>query len=143
PLVRCFSGRSELFVRDGRKWRRMSCEDEAHGFTGFNRETREPNVGIYIESRPNGLVRVGFDLWKLDANLRPAVIERIESRWRQEADRLSKPLLRHAARRAHFSKSFMRFEISSERIDEWNLELESFLSDPDSYESDRKDSSSR
>ncbi len=33
---------------------------------------------MYIVRRPNGLLRMGFDIWKLNANLRPAVIERME-----------------------------------------------------------------
>src|SRR6267143_459152 len=131
PIVKFFSGRAECFIQDGRKWHRMSCEDEAHGFTGFSRETNEVNVGIYATRRPNGLVRVGFDVWRIGANLRPTAIERLENRWRQEAASFSKPMLRSVSRRAHFSKSFMRFEVSPERVEEWKLELESILSNPD------------
>ena len=131
PHIRCFSGRSESFVQDGARWRRTTPEDEAHLHTGFDHETHEPSVGIYVERRPNGLLRIGFDIWKLNLNLVPAVIERVEIRWRQEAASFSKPLLRSVGRRAHFSKSFMRFEVSPERVDAWKLELESILSNPD------------
>jgi hypothetical protein len=42
--------------------------------------------------------------------------------------------LRHATRRSHFSKSFARFEVAADRLEEWKLELESVLSDPTTYE---------
>jgi hypothetical protein len=136
PNIRFFSGRSESFVQDGDRWRRMSPEDEAKMYTGYDRENHEPNVGVYIVRRPNGLVRVGFDLWKIDANLRPSIIERIANRWqRREAVNLSASQLRAVGRRVHISKSFARFEISVHRLEEWRTELESILSNPESYES--------
>jgi hypothetical protein len=134
PNVRFFSGRSESYFQFGSEWRRATSEDEAHAFTGFDRVTREPSVGIYISKRPNGLLRIGFDLWRLNANLRPAIIERLQNRWRQESAALSKSLLRSAQRRSHFSKSFMRFEISPDQLEGWKVELESILSDPASFE---------
>jgi len=134
PNIRFFSGRSESYFQFGSEWRRATSEDEAKAYSGYDRTTHDPNVGIYITPRPNGLVRIGFDLWKLNANLRPATIERLQNRWRQESTELSKFMLRSAQRRSHFSKSFARFEISPERIEEWKLELESVLSNPDSYE---------
>ena len=138
PCVRFFSGRSESFVEDGARWRRATREEDARDHTGYDHETHEPSVGIYIERRPNGLFRIGFDIWKLNLNLVPAVIERIESRWKQESASFSKPMLRSVGWRAHFSKSFMRFEVSPERVDAWKLELESILSDATSYESERR-----
>jgi hypothetical protein len=135
-IVKFFAGRSECFVQDGERWRRMLPEDEAHHHTGYDRDTHGPNVGIYVTRRPNGLLRIGFDLWKIDANLRPSVIERLESRWRErEAVNLSNSMLRRVSQRAHISKSFARFEISVHRLEEWRLELESILSDPNTYES--------
>jgi hypothetical protein len=135
PQVRIFAGRSESFFQFGSEWRRATSEDEAVAYSGYDRETHEPNVGIYVMPRPNGLVRIGFDLWKLSSNLSPAVIERLQNRWRHEAAGLSKSMLRSALRRSHFSKSFARFEISPERLEEWKSELESLLSDPASFES--------
>ena len=134
PQVRCFSGRQDSFVQDGERWRRTTPEDEAHFHTGFDHETHEPSVGIYIERRPNGLLRIGFDIWKLSLNLRPAVIERVENRWRQEAASFSKSLLRSTSRRSHFSNSFARFEIAPERLEAWKAELEHVLSNSESYE---------
>jgi hypothetical protein len=134
PTVQFFTGRSELFARDGRRWRRLTPEDDAHGFTGFNCETRETNVGVYVTKRPNALLRIGFDLWKLSANLQPAVTARLERRWTREASTFSKPLQRSASRSAHFSKSFVRFEIAPERVEEWKAELSAVLSNPESYE---------
>jgi predicted enzyme related to lactoylglutathione lyase len=64
------------------------------------------------------------------------VIERIASRWQQrEAVNLSPSMLRAVGRRVHISKSFARFEISLHRLEEWRLELESILSDSNTYES--------
>jgi hypothetical protein len=134
PNVRIFSGRSDSFFLVGTEWHRADAEDEAKAFSGYDRETHEPNVGIYIVRRPNSLLRIGFDIWKLNANLRPEAIERIETRWRREAVGLSKSMLRSAQRRSHFSKSFARFEISPERLEAWKSELESILSNPASFE---------
>jgi hypothetical protein len=136
PIIQFFSGRSECFVQDGERWRRLTAEDDAHGFTGFNRETNEASVGVYATKRPNGLFRIGFDIFKLNVNLRSSVIERLKNRWqRQEAQNLSASMLRCVGRRTHFSKTFAQFEISIHRLAEWRLELESILSDPGSYES--------
>jgi hypothetical protein len=134
PQIRFFSGRSESFIQVGSDWRRCSPEDEAHSFTGYDRTTHEPCVGVYIERRPNTLLRIGFDLWKLNANLRPAAIDRIETRWRREAAGLSKSMLRSVGRRAHFSRSFARFEVAPEHLEAWKAELESILSNPASFE---------
>ena len=134
PLVRFFSGRSQSFVQFGGVWRRMTPEDEARSHTGYDRETHEPNIGIYVIRRPNGLLRIGFDLWKLDMNLRPATIESLERRWREHSASFSKSLKRSTARRAHFSKSFACFEIAPECVEKWNQELEIVLSSPDSFE---------
>jgi hypothetical protein len=134
PSIRFFSGRSESYFHFGSEWKRATPEDEAHAFTGFDRITREPSVGVYVTRRPNGLLRIGFDLWRLNVNLQPSAIERIERRWRQEATSLSKSMLRSAGRRSHFSKSFIRFEISPEQLEGWKAEFESVLSDPASFE---------
>ncbi|HWY08228.1 MAG TPA: hypothetical protein VNY24_15310 [Candidatus Acidoferrales bacterium] len=102
--------------------------------TGFARESREPNVGVYVARRPNGLVRLGFDLARLDVKLTPGAIERLEGRWRGEAASFSKPLFRSVQRRAHFSRSFAQFEIAPERVEQWRGELSAILENPASYE---------
>jgi hypothetical protein len=134
PILRFFAGRSESFVQSGSGWRRLTPEDEAKMFSGHDRETRELCIGVYVVRRQNGLLCVGFDLWKLNVNLCPAAIERIKTRWNREATGLSKSLLRSAQRRSHFSKSFARFEVSPEHLEGWKAELESVLSDPASFE---------
>ena len=134
PNTDFFSGRSEAFVQIGPEWRRATPEEEARASTGYSRDAHEPNVGIYLVPRPNGLVRVGFDLWKLDVNLRPEIVEGMEARWRAEAVSFSKSLLKSVLRRSHFSKSFARFEISPDRLEQWKEELESILSNPESYD---------
>ena len=134
PLVRFFAGRSQSSVQFGGSWRRMTPEDEARSHTGYHRETRESSIGVSLTRRPNGLVRVAFDLARLDLNLRPATIEHLRSHWHEEAAKFSKSLQRSTARRAHFSKSFASFEIAPERVEEWKLELDSVLSNPVSFE---------
>jgi hypothetical protein len=132
--VQFFSGRSESFMQIGSEWKRCTPEDEAAQYTGFDRITREPSVGVYVSRRASVLMRIGFDLWRLGVNLRPEVIERLQNRWREQSANLSKSMLRSAQRRSHFSKSFMRFEISPEFLEGWKAELESVLSNPGSFE---------
>ena len=111
PTARVFSGRSESFVQSGpgSAWQRLTAEDEAKRATGHNRETKEPSVGVYVISTNGGRVNVGFDLWRLSANLKPAVLARLENRWRSEdAPLFSKTALRTLDRKVHFSKSSSR-----------------------------------
>lgn len=135
PCVRFFTGRSESFIQCGEQWHRLNCEDEAKSCTGYDRQTHEPHLGLFILKRPNGLLQLGFDLVKLDWNLRPDTIERLKARWRAEAATFSKPLLRSAERRAHFSKSFAEFEVAPENVEGWKAALGAILENPASYES--------
>jgi hypothetical protein len=133
--VRFFGGRPELFMQCGSSWCRMTPEDEAQLHTGYDQETREPIVGVYVIRRPNGLVRIGWNLWELNTNLQPSVIEQLKNRWRQrEATNFSKSMLREIDRRTYFSRAFAQFEIAPERLGEWKLELLSVLSEAGSYE---------
>ena len=134
PVIRFFAGRSESFAQSESGWRRLTSEDEAKMFSGHDRETHEPSIGVYVVRRSNALLCVGFDLWKINLNLSPAAIARIEKRWRQESSALSKSMLKSVLRRSHFSKSFAKFEISPERIEEWKSELAAVLSNPESYQ---------
>jgi hypothetical protein len=135
PHVHFFSGRQESFIESSGQWRRATPEDSARLHTGYDRATGEPSVGVYIAPKGNGLLCVGFDLWRIDSSLRPSAIERLEQQWRQrEATTLSKSMLRHVQRRAHFSRSFARFEVSPERLGDWRGELEAILSEPNNYE---------
>jgi hypothetical protein len=135
PHIQFFSGKQDSYTQVGSEWRRLTAEDAARLHTGVNRETREASVGVYVERRPNDLVRVGFDLWRIGSNLRPPVVERLERRWRQREEvNLSKSMLRSVCRRAHISRSFARFEISLHRLEEWKSELSAVLSNPESYE---------
>jgi hypothetical protein len=111
----------------------MSPEDLAHFHTGYDRETREPNIGIYIIRRPNGLLRIGFDLHRLDFNLRRETVERLRQCWSDEAANLSNPLRRSVERRAHFSKSFAQFEVEPRRVEAWKDELIASLENPESF----------
>jgi hypothetical protein len=137
PTVRIFSGRSESFVQSGpgSQWIRLTAEDESKRATGHNRETKAPSIGVYVLPPKNGRVKVGFDLWRLSANLAPAVLARLENRWRSEdAPLFSKTALRSLDRKVHFSKSFATIITLPERVAFWTDELVSVLSNPDSFE---------
>jgi hypothetical protein len=112
----------------------MLPEDLAKIHTGRDLHTHEPHLGVFIQRRANGLVRIGFDLWRLDVNLRPAVLERLENLWNREAMGLSTSMRRSVARRVHISKSFARFEVRPETVEAWKAELAAILENPDSFE---------
>src|SRR5258708_5845034 len=130
PIVRFIEGRPSFCIGDPTGWRRATPEDEAKMHSGYDRTTHEPCVGVYVVRRPNGVLRIGFDLWKLNTNLRPAAIERLQSRWRQQATSLSKSILRSVLRRSHFSTTFSTFETSSQHPTRCTTELTSSLSNP-------------
>jgi hypothetical protein len=133
PHVHFFSGKSESFVQDGSEWHRLDLEGEARLHTGLDRETKEPHVGVYISSK-NGRVKMGFDLWRLDVNLTPAVLARLKERWQAKAATLfSKTALRTIGRKVHISKSFVTIVTTPEHLDGWRRELEAVLSNADSY----------
>jgi hypothetical protein len=135
PTVKIYSGRQESFYANGpHDWRRMTAEDTAKAHTGYDRETREPRLGIYTFPRRNGLVRIGYDNIKLAMNVREDVLERIAARWRVQVASLPKTQLRRLLNRAHFCRTFMRFDTQPENVDGWTRELESILSNPGSYE---------
>jgi hypothetical protein len=136
PVVRFYSGRQETFLSDGpSRWRRATPEDMARLHTGYDRESREPHLGVFIVPVGNGLRRIGFDVIKLNLNLRDSTMARLEQRWREEAASLPKTQLRHLLRRAHFSRSFARFEVQPGNVERWKDELECVLTNPDTYES--------
>lgn len=137
PTVRIFSGRSESFTQadPGATWVRLTAEDEAKRATGTNRETKVPSIGVYVIRTGSGRVKVGFDLWRLSANLTPAVLTRLENRWRSEdAPLFSKTGLRSLNRKVHFSRSFVTVITLPERVAFWTDEFVSVLSNPDSFE---------
>jgi hypothetical protein len=137
PTVRVFRGRSESFVQSGpgSTWHRLTAEDEAKRATGHNRETKAPSIGVYVIRTNGGRVKVGFDLWRLSANLRPAVLKQLENRWRSDdAPLFSKAALRTLDRRVHFSASFVTVVTLPEHVSFWTDELVSVLSSPESFE---------
>jgi hypothetical protein len=136
PTVKFYSGRQQTFLSDGpTQWRRMTPEDGARLHTGYDRETREPHLGVYIVPVSNGLVRIGFDVFRLNLQIRESTIDRLQHRWRDEAAALPKTLLRRLYRRTHFSRSFAKFEVQPEDVERWKEELECVLSNPETYES--------
>jgi hypothetical protein len=115
-------------------WRRTTPEDDAHYHTGYPLGTQKPNLGISIVPRANGLVRIAFDLIRIDFNLRASVIEELRNHWLSQSAGLSKPLLKSASRRAHFSKTFASFEVEPSRLDGWKRKLSIILSDPKNFD---------
>jgi hypothetical protein len=134
PRVLFFSKPSESYFQVGSQWRRATPEDEARFHTGFALGTGEPSVGVYLVPRPNGLTRIGFDLWRLGTNFRRDVVEQLQARWNRESAHLSRSLLRSASRRSHFAPSFVRCEIQPDRVEGWKCEIEAILSDLSSFE---------
>jgi hypothetical protein len=135
PVVRFYSGRQDTFLSDGpSRWRRMTPEDTAKAHTGYDIATREPHLGVFIVPVGNGFRRIGFDVIKLDLRLRESTMARLEQRWREQSASLPKTQLRHLLRRAHFSRSFARFEVQPENVERWKDELEAVLANPGSYE---------
>jgi hypothetical protein len=134
PTVKIYSGRQESFYANGpHDWRRMTAEDTAKAHTGYDSQTPEPRLGVYILPRPNGLVRMGDNI-KLAVNVREDVLERMAARWREQVATLPKTQLRRLLNRAHFCRTFVRFDTQPESVDGWTRELESILSNPESYE---------
>jgi hypothetical protein len=134
PTVTFFRAPSKSYVLCGSEWQRVSPEEEARMHTGFDRVTREPHIGASIVRRPNGLLRMSFDLVRLDVRLRPSALARLERAWKEEAENFSKPLFRAALRRTHFSRVFVQFEVLPERDEQWKAELSALLENPASYE---------
>jgi hypothetical protein len=135
PTVKVYSGRQESFYANGpHDWRRMTAEDTAKAHTGYDSQTREPRLGVYILPRPNGLARMGYDNSKLGVNVREDVLERMAARWREQVATLPKTQLRRLLNRAHFCRTFVRFDTQPENVNGWTRELDSILSSPESYE---------
>jgi hypothetical protein len=135
-VVRIFTGRSESFAQrnPGDGWKRLTNEEEARLFTGINRETKAPSVGVYVSSNA-GRIKIGFDLWRIDVNLAQHVVESLRRRWNEDdAPRFSKTALRTVGQKTHFSKSFVTVVTVSERVEFWKSELESVLTNPGSFE---------
>ncbi len=137
PVVRVFNKRPESFVQSGpgSTWIRLTAEDEAKRATGHNRETKAPSIGVYVIRTNGGRVKVGFDLWRLAANLTQAAVTRLANLWRTEdAPLFSKTALRALDRKVHFSASFVTVVTLPERVAFWTDEFVSILSNPDSFE---------
>jgi hypothetical protein len=136
PTVRVFNKRSESFIQSGpgSAWHRLTVEDEAKRATGHNRDTKAPSIGIYVIRSGRGRMEVGFDLWRLSANLTQAVVTRLENLWRTEdAPLFSKTALRTLDRKVHFSASFVTVVTLPEWVAFWTDELVSVLENPDSF----------
>jgi hypothetical protein len=135
PSVEFFSGRQEAFVgTPGDSWHRVTPKEAANDFTGRDRDSHEPRIGVFIAPRSNGMVQVGFDLWRLDRNLTEPTCQRLRELFAIRSAGWSKPEHRYSRHRAHFSKSFAEFVVRREDVDAWKDELSGVLSNPGSFE---------
>lgn len=140
PSLKYFSAKSDSYVWFDGRCVRLTPEDDARFHTGFSQPNREPQLGISITRRQNGLFRFTVDLWRLDVRLRDRVVRHVESRWEAQASAagflgLSKSAFRRVLRRATFTNTLLQFETTQLGVDEWKFELAAILSDSDSYES--------
>jgi hypothetical protein len=135
PFVEFFSGRQEAYVGvPGLSWRRVTPKEAAHSFTGRDRDSHEPRVGVFIAALPGDIVRIGFDLMRLDVNLTESTRERLHALYATRSAKWSKAELRRTRDRVHFSKSFAEFVVREEHVNVWKDELAQVLSDPGSFE---------
>jgi hypothetical protein len=135
PSVEFFSGRQEAFVKDSvGSWHRLTAQEAAKEFTGRDRESRELRVGVFVSPRSNGMVQLGFDLWRLDSNLTESTRECLRKLHDSRSSGWSKTERRYSRDRVHFSKSFAEFVVRHEDLEAWKDELSRVLSDPASFE---------
>jgi hypothetical protein len=123
---------SQFFIENSsNSWRRMSPREEALGRTGFAPDSREIQVGIFVE---RGIV--GFDLSRAGLRLKVETIEKLAERWRHElADsNLQTRVQRRLRDRAHFSASFVEIPVLNGDMEEWSHLIEVVLNSPASYE---------
>jgi hypothetical protein len=136
PAVRFYERPSNSYVQlPGGSWHRLDAQDESHFGTGYDRSTHEPKIGIYILRKSADRIKIGCDLARVDVNLKPTVLEKLEEQWRSgDAALFSKSALRNVSRKVHFSRSFVTIICVPERLSFWRSELESILSDPFSFD---------
>jgi len=114
--------------------RQATLKDDARYHTGYSAGSRKANVGIFVVPRANGLARIGFDLIRIDVNLRAAAIEELRARWTTESANLSKQLFKSVSRRSHFSKTFAEFEVEPRFVVGWKRKLTAVFSDGNNLE---------
>jgi hypothetical protein len=134
PSVEFFSGRQESFVGDPGSWHRVTAREAAQMHTGGSHATGDRHLGVFVIPISNGLIRVGLDLWRLDMNLRPPTVERLERRLRSLSAKLTKSQLRYFDRHTHISRTVVDVVVMAEEVDAWKDELSGVLTDPGSFE---------
>jgi hypothetical protein len=135
PSIEFFSGRQEAFLKDSvGSWHRLTAQEAAKEFTGRDRDSRELRIGVFVSPRSNGMVQIGFDLWRLDSNLTESAREHLRKLHVSRSSGWSKSDLRYSRDRVHFSKSFAEFVVREEHVNVWKDELAQVLSDPGSFE---------
>ena len=136
PAVRFYERPSNSYVQmPGGTWHRLDAQDESHFGTGYDRATHEAKIGIYVLRKSADRIKIGCDLARVDVNLKPAVLEKLEEQWKSgDAALFSKSALRNVSRKIHFSRSFVTIICLPERLNFWRSELESILSNPFSFD---------
>jgi hypothetical protein len=135
PSIEFFSGRQEAFVKDSvGAWHRLTAQESAKEFTGRDKDSRELRIGVFVSPCSNGMVQLGFDLWRLDSNLTESTCEHLRKLHVSRSSGWSKSELRYTRDRVHFSKTFAEFIVRHEELDEWKEELSRTLSDHASFE---------
>jgi hypothetical protein len=132
PRVTFYTAPSKLYVEDRSRWRRMTPEEDARAHTGYDRETREPQVGVAIRHRQNGRYHFSVDLWRVNLKFREDALEPLAARWREEITSLPKTIRQKLA--FSWSASILELEAMPPYVDGWRAELERVLSDPRTYE---------
>lgn len=135
PSIEFFSGRQESFVKDSvGSWHRLTAQEAAKEFTGRDRDSHELRIGVFVSPRSNGMVQLGFSLWRLDKNLAEPTREHLRELHASRSSGWSHDELRYSRSRVHFSKTFAEFVVRHEDLDDWKDELSRVLCDPASFE---------
>lgn len=115
------------FISEGRR-----SASAAFYATGRSRESGEMTVCVGLRKRHNGLIEVSFDLWRLDSDLSPETINRLEQQWLSLCASLPRSVQRKIGY-ASFGRCFSTFHIPIEQAEDWRSFLGAVLSDASSY----------
>ena len=72
-------------------------KEAAHSFTGRDRDSHEPRIGVFISALPGDMAKLGFDLMRLDVNLTESTRERLRALYAARSAGWSKAQLRALA----------------------------------------------
>lgn len=115
------------FISEGRR-----SATAAFYATERNRDSGEMTVCVGLRNRHNGLIEVSFDLWRLDSDLSPETINRLEQQWLSLCASLPHSVQRKIGY-ASFGRCSSSLHIPIEQAEDWREFLQGVLSDPASY----------